>query len=148
MWYLCGYNKNKNYSVTKTPPGAKSIAVIEKSSWRVIIKKLSLMAHTDFYHSPWLQEVLDVFKSHLCEHALRERFLEAREHDTALTWKDFLRDSAKPGNLQDPVLGVRIEDTPLPERIKSAIHDTYAKWAAGLTLISCKQVMDREMDRH
>lgn len=105
------------------------------------------MAKTELYLNPWLQEVLNGFKSHLSEQALRERFLEARENDPALTWMDYLRDSAKPGNLQDPVLGVRIEDTPLPERIKSAIHDTYAKWAAGLTLISCKQVMDRERDR-
>ena len=106
------------------------------------------MSKTNLYMNPWLQEVLSLFKSHLSERALRERFWKARNENPGLTWLDFLHKSARPEKLEDPLLGIRIAETPLPRRIKSALHEAYKDWIGRLTIVPPKQNRERDGNRN
>lgn len=70
------------------------------------------MAKRNRYLTPWLQEVLDAFKSHPSEKTYRE-----------------------------------ILDSPLPERIKSAVRDTYKRWISSVVLLTPRK-LNRERERN
>jgi len=70
------------------------------------------MANGKLYLTPWLQEVLDAFKSHPSEKTYRE-----------------------------------ILDSPLPERIKSAVRDTYKRWISSVVLLTPRK-LNRERERN
>ena len=74
-----------------------------------------------------MKDALEEFKSHFSEQALRERYWEAHEKDSKLSWRE---------KLTDPVLGTRIADTGLPDNIKEAFYDAYIDWIANLVQFS------------
>ncbi len=94
------------------------------------------MATNQFKLNPWMQEVLDAFKSSHSERELRNLYWEAHKTDPELSWKDFVQESALREKLGDPVLGTRIDDTVLPPNNKTAFHDAYIDWIANLMQFS------------
>ena len=94
------------------------------------------MANCDNTLNPWMQDALEEFKSHFSDQALRERYWEAHEKDSKLSWRDFVYEGALREKLTDPVLGTRIADTDLPDNIKEAFYDAYIDWIANLMQFS------------